>query len=231
MPLGYQHHIPPHLGDQEHEAPPPVPPPEQPALDPQLQNAMTALITTMTCQFHDQALAACTPLPLAIIHNAPHSWVKTHDPDPYDGSDPTKLHAFILQCKLMFRAHPCDFQDDVVKITYAVSWLKGTTLCWYELNLMLNKHQLLQYALDWDTFEETLKTTFREPDPVQTATYKLNSFQMQDYHHITKYNIKFNEYAMITSFCNEYCILPSPTQPLQHILASSDTSDVSAALC
>jgi hypothetical protein len=200
MSRNHDRDVPPHLGDQEREAPPPVPPPEQPALDPQLQNAMTALVTAMTRQFRDQALAARTPSPPANIHDAPRSRVKTRDPDPYDGSDPAKLRAFISQCKLVFRARPRDFQDDIVKITYAVSWLKGTALRWYEPNLTLDEHQLPQYALDWDTFEETLKTTFGEPDPVQTATYKLDSLRMQDYHHITKYNVEFNEYATITGF-------------------------------
>ncbi len=58
--------------------------------------------------------------------HAPRTWVKTRDPDPYDGSDPTKLCAFLAQCRLVFRARLDDFKYDDIKITYAVSWLKGT---------------------------------------------------------------------------------------------------------
>ena len=111
----------------------------------------------------------------------------------------------------MFRARPCDFQEDTVKITYAVSWLKGTALCWFEPNLALRDHELLHFAYNWEAFEETLKNTFGEPDPVQTATHKLENLRMQDYHHITKYNVDFNEYSTITGYdehalySNYYC--------------------------
>jgi len=126
--------------------------------------------------------------------------VKTRDPEPYDGNDPAKLRAFLSQCKLVFRARPDDFDDDEVKITYAVSWLKGTAQRWYEPNLALDDDELPEYARDWDAFEEALKTTFGEPDPINTATHKLDNLRMQDHQHITKYNVEFNEYATITGF-------------------------------
>ena len=44
--------------------------------------------------------------------------------------------------------------------------------------------------------------TFREPDPVASATAKLNNLSMKDSHHIAKYNVEFNEYAVLTSFDN-----------------------------
>ncbi len=45
------------------------------------------------------------PAPLP-IHNPPAQWshVKMHNPEPYDGSDPAKLHLFLSQCKLVFRS-------------------------------------------------------------------------------------------------------------------------------
>jgi len=71
---------------------------------------------------------------------------------------------------------------------------------WYKPTLALEDHQLPKYTLHWDAFEEALKTTFGEPDPVNSATHKLDNLCMQDHHHITKYNIEFNEYATITGF-------------------------------
>ena len=96
-------------------------------------------------------------------NHVPRTRVKTQDPEPYDGSDPAKLCAFLAQCKLIFRARPDDFEFDDIKITYAVSWLKGTAQHWYEPNLALDEHKLPDFAHNWHTFEETLKTTFREP--------------------------------------------------------------------
>lgn len=183
-------------------APPPAPPPAPPAaLDPQLQAAMVGLVSAMTRQFRAEARANRSPSPPhRDYHDAARSKVKARDPDPYDGSDPIKLRAFLSQCKLVFRARPRDFQEDTVKITYAVSWLKGTALRWFEPTLALADHELPRFAYDWDVFEETLKNTFGEPDPVQTATHKLENLRMQDYHHITKYNVDFNEYSAITGF-------------------------------
>lgn len=83
---------------------------------------------------------------------------------------------------------------------YAVSWLKGTAQQWYEPILSLDDCDLPQFTLHWDTFEETLKTTFGEPNPVSSAMQKLNNLCMLDHHHITKYNIKFNKYSTITGF-------------------------------
>lgn len=126
--------------------------------------------------------------------------VKARDPDPYDGSDPSKLRAFLSQCKLVFRARPRDFDEDEVKITYAVSWLKGTAQRWYEPNLSLDEDELPDFALNWDDFEEALKTTFGEPDPISTASYKLDNLAMKNHYHITKYIVEFNELAAITGY-------------------------------
>jgi len=83
---------------------------------------------------------------------------------------------------------------------FAVSWLTGTALRWYEPNLELEHYDLPNFALDWEVFEETLKTTFGKPNPVATAAHKLGNLTMRDNHHITRYNIDFNEYAVLTGF-------------------------------
>jgi hypothetical protein len=215
-----QRDTPPHLASDNPQAPasntpsaanspPPAtapPPPPPPAMDPQLQLAMTTLIEAMTRQFQAQPPPPANPprrqrrrSPSPDRH-VPRTRVKTRDPDPYDGSDPSKLRAFLSQCKLVFRACPDDFDDDEVKITYAVSWLKGTAQRWYEPTLSLDDRDLPQFALQWDVFEETLKATFGEPDPVNSATQKLDNLRMLDHHHITKYNVDFNEHSAITGF-------------------------------
>ncbi|KIO03316.1 hypothetical protein M404DRAFT_27280 [Pisolithus tinctorius Marx 270] len=37
---------------------------------------------------------------------------KVHEPDTFDGSDPKKLHKFLIQCKLNCQDHPCAFCSD-----------------------------------------------------------------------------------------------------------------------
>ena len=56
------------------------------------------------------------------------SRVKIREPDPFNGSDPKKLHTFLLQCKLNFRDHKDLFQDETTKVNYVLSYLKGSSL-------------------------------------------------------------------------------------------------------
>ena len=45
---------------------------------------------------------------------------------------------------------------------------------------------------------------FGEPDPINAAIHKLSNLWMQDHHHITEYNVKFNEYSAITGLEGRY---------------------------
>jgi hypothetical protein len=180
-------------------SPPPLaapPPPQPPAMDPQLQLAMTTLIETMTRQFQAQA-----PLPVnpphrqrhrspSPDHHAPQARVKTRDLDPYDDSDPSKRRAFLSQCKLVFRARPDDCEDDEARVTYAVSWPKGTTQRWYEPTHLWN--------VTSRSSPSAVKATSGEPDPVNRTAQKLDNLRMFDHHRITRYNVEFNEYSAIS---------------------------------
>ena len=141
------HDRPPHMGEHpENPGSPPseafdphpaAPPPAK--IDPNLQHAITALIQAMTTQFRLGMRAAQAPPPGArpAPAAANRAYIKTWGPDPYDGSDPSKLRAFLSQRKLVFRSHPDDFREDTVKITYATSWLRVTAQRWYEPTLEL----------------------------------------------------------------------------------------------
>ena len=113
------------------------------ALPQDLQDAMTQLVQLMTIHFQGQQQAQAqpaAPAPQQRLH------VRTRDPEPYDGTDPSKLCAFLSQCWLAFRSCPNNFSNDQIKITYAVLWLKGTALWWYEPNLSFPDHNLPNYA-------------------------------------------------------------------------------------
>jgi hypothetical protein len=156
---------------------------------------MAAFFNNMLQQFNPGILQ-----PQAQPTATPRSHVKMRDPDPYDGNDPTKLCSFISQCKLVFRTRPEEYRSDHLRIMYAVSWLKGTAQHWFEPNLALADHQLPAHAQFWDDFENALTATFGEPDPIASATNKLDNLVMKDYHHLNKFNIEFNEYSTITGF-------------------------------
>src|SRR6266481_6089465 len=119
--------------------------------------------------------------------------VKLQDPDPFDGSDTQKLHTFILQCKLNF--HDCSdlFQDDMMKVNYMLSYLKGMALDCFEPMLLETPEPawLSNFAL----FLEELEASLSSYDPIGKAEAKLEGLHMQENHQAMKYFIKFMQLA------------------------------------
>ena len=60
---------------------------------------------------------------------------KVREPDTFDGSDPKKLRPFILQLELNFRDRPENYLDDENKVNFALSYLKGAALDYFELEI------------------------------------------------------------------------------------------------
>ena len=60
---------------------------------------------------------------------------KVWELDVFDGLDTHKLQPFLVQCTLNFRHHPDAFSTDSAKVTFALSYLKGTVLDWFEPSL------------------------------------------------------------------------------------------------
>ena len=58
--------------------------------------------------------------------------VKSKEPDTFDGSDSKKLNNFILLCNLYFQANPSSYSDDDAKVTFALSYLRGMALEYFE---------------------------------------------------------------------------------------------------
>jgi len=67
----------------------------------------------------------CTNLPPV---PQPTMRAKLRTPDTFDGSDPTKLETFILQCSLYIILHAADFPDEKAKVSFILSYLKGSPL-------------------------------------------------------------------------------------------------------
>src|SRR6266481_7850792 len=57
---------------------------------------------------------------------------KLREPDTFDGADPNKLPTFILQCSLHFCDCTNAFTSDRAKVAYALSFLMGLALGWFE---------------------------------------------------------------------------------------------------
>src|SRR3979490_277553 len=64
------------------------------------------------------------------------SQAKVREPKVYGGMDQAKLHTFFLQCMLNFRDHLSAFKTDASKIQYAISYLSGPALQYFEPTIL-----------------------------------------------------------------------------------------------
>ena len=50
---------------------------------------------------------------------------KAHIPNTFSSTEPDKLNNFLFQCRLYFHANPVQFDTDIVKINFAITYLTG----------------------------------------------------------------------------------------------------------
>ena len=126
------------------------------------------------------------------------SRIKPKDPDTFDGSDPKKLNNFILLCTLYFRSNPA-YNDDSDKVTFALSYLRGTALEYFEPSL-LSMDTIPDWLDDWSLFVRTLRTQFGPVNPTADAEDALDNLKMRENQRILKYNVDFNRFAVQTGW-------------------------------
>lgn len=125
---------------------------------------------------------------------------RVKEPDTFDGSDPRKINPFLVQCQLHFAAHPDSYRSSTDKVTFALSYLRGTAASWYEPYLM-NLYRTRPTWMDkWSEFTETLTENFGLADPVADAEAELDNLVMKDHHKILKYNVAFNRLAALVGW-------------------------------
>ena len=60
---------------------------------------------------------------------------KARIPDTFSSTEPDKLNNFLFQYRLYFRANPAQFDMDIVKINFAMTYLTGVAQNWFEVDL------------------------------------------------------------------------------------------------
>src|SRR5277367_5382356 len=124
---------------------------------------------------------------------------KSNKPDTFDGSDPKKLNNFVLLCGLHFRSNPSSFDDDGAKVTFALSYLRGTALEFFEPS-MLDPPEDCNWLEDWSAFVRTLRKYFGPIDPAADAEDSLDNLKMGENQRILKYNVEFNRLSILTGW-------------------------------
>ena len=118
---------------------------------------------------------------------------KVRELDVFDGSNTRKLQPFLVQCTLNFRNHPDAFTSNSDKVTFALSYLKGTALDWFKPSL--TSGESLPWLDDYSDFVGELKNNFRPHDPEGEAKANLENLKMHDNQCIMKYLVDFNHLA------------------------------------
>ena len=56
-------------------------------------------------------------------------------PNTFSNTEPNKLNNFLFQCRLYFHANPAQFDMDIAKINFAITYLTGVAQNWFEVDL------------------------------------------------------------------------------------------------
>ena len=145
-----------------------------------------------------QAVQALTRVASASAdRNSSSGKTKVRKPDTFDGTDPRKLHAFLVLCELNFQNRPKAFATDRAKVTYVQSYLRGMALEWFEPDLLnvSNPNACPIWMDNHHQFVSELKSNFGPHDLVGDAEHQLDNLSMKEGQKINKYIIEFNRLA------------------------------------
>src|ERR1700719_1440680 len=129
------------------------------------------------------------------------SRAKVREPDPFDGTDPTKLRTFLVQLQLSFSDRPRSFGQDDRKVNFAISYLKGLALAHFENALI--EPDLLAAATgpnNYSEFVSELKLYFGSLNIIGEAKSRLQTLTMKPTQRIAKYLVDFTRLSTITGW-------------------------------
>jgi len=69
---------------------------------------------------------------------------KARIPNTFSGTEPDKLNNFLFQCRLYFHANLVQFDMNIVKINFAMTYLTGVAQDWFEVGLNQEDQGILQ---------------------------------------------------------------------------------------
>ena len=121
---------------------------------------------------------------------------KAHIPDTFSSAEPNKLNNFLFQYWLYFCANPAQFNMDIAKINFAMTYLTGVAQDWFEVGLNQEDQGILQNWLsNWNLFVDELCRYFGLLDPVGEVANMLDNLCMKPGDKISTYNVDFMHYA------------------------------------
>jgi Retrotransposon gag protein len=128
------------------------------------------------------------------------SKAKVHKPEVYNGTDQAKLHTFFLQCYINFCDCPSTFQTGSAKIQYAISYLSGSALQYFEPAILSEVTPKPVWLRDWDVFKDELQMNFSPYNNAAQAEIELKKIIMKEHHKVARYFIAFSRASTWTQW-------------------------------
>jgi len=110
------------------------------------------------------------------------------EPDPFDGSNPRKLHTFIFQCSWILGTARTFFNNEETKVNYTLSIWRGSH--WIVRTCSLDLHDPVWLS----KFQSLGIKTIQNFHPQRQSGRELEAFHMHENHQATKYSLNFSSY-------------------------------------
>jgi len=121
---------------------------------------------------------------------------KARIPDTFSSTEPDKLNNFLFQCRLYFHANPAQFNTDIAKINFPMTYLTGVAQDWFEVGLNQEDQGILRdWLSDWNLFVDELCRHFGLLNSVGEVANMLDNLCMKPGDKISTYNVDFMRYA------------------------------------
>ncbi|PPQ86309.1 hypothetical protein CVT24_006444 [Panaeolus cyanescens] len=119
---------------------------------------------------------------------------KVREPQVFDGKDRNKLHTWLTLMAINFNDRPKTFASDEKKVNFAISYLSGTALDWFEPGIMakINGQRCPKWVYDYSEFVRILKQQFGPWDPEEDAEEQLENLTMGEKADINVYQTEFS---------------------------------------
>jgi len=114
----------------------------------------------------------------------------------FSGTELDKLNNFLFQCYLYFHANIAQYDIDVAKINFVMTYLTEVAQNWFEVGLNQEDQSILQdWLSNWNLFVDELHWHFGLSDPICEAANMLDNLCMKSGDKISTYNVDFMCYA------------------------------------
>jgi len=123
------------------------------------ENSLTEGITFATTLKEEEQEPTHILNPISPPQKKKYCGVK--ESDPFSSRSPDKLCAFIFQYQIYFQACKGEFNENMEKVFFAISYLRGVALDYFELFINEpDSYQNLDFLENWTAFVQKLSNIF-----------------------------------------------------------------------